>query len=108
MSIAYPIITISVTTVLALDSYQVSVGSVWRTGNLLFRAHALGRDLLNDLGEWARGVDASGRDYILYQADHPRARGLVIQPLDSRYCFEVFRCDVLPAVLHRQTAGACP
>jgi len=95
MSIAYPIITISVTAVLALESHRVTVGSRWRTGNLLFRARALGEDLLNEMGSWARAVDAAGRGYVLYRANHPKAIGLVIQPLDSHYCFEVFPCHGL-------------
>lgn len=90
MSIAYPLITISVTAVLALESYRVRIGSVWITGNLLFRAQSSGRDLLRGMERWARAVDAVGRGYILYPADHPKAVSLVIQPLDSRYCFEVF------------------
>jgi hypothetical protein len=90
MSIAYPIVSISITHVLALDTYRVGIGSVWTTGNLLFRAQACGRDLLACMTQWARGVDARGRGYVLYHAEHPRACGLVIQPLDSRYCFEVF------------------
>ncbi|MFO7598993.1 MAG: hypothetical protein R6X27_04190 [Candidatus Desulfacyla sp.] len=90
MSIAYPLITISVTAVLALESYRVRIGSVWITGNLLFRAQSSGRDLLRGMERWARAVDAVGRGYVLYPADHPKAARLVIQPLDSRYCFEVF------------------
>ena len=93
MSIAYPVITISVTAVLALESYRVAVGSVWTTGNLLFRAQSSGRDLLSGMERWARAVDACGRGYVLYLADHPKAVSLVIQPLDSRYCFEVFPCN---------------
>jgi len=101
MSIAYPIINISVTAVLSLESYRVTVGSVWITGNLLFRARALGEDILNDLGSWARAVDAAGRTYVLYPADHPKAAGLVIQPLDSPYCFEAFPSIAIPAEISR-------
>jgi len=90
MSIAYPLITISVTAALALESYRVRIGSVWITGNLLFRAQSSGRELLRGMERWARAVDAVGRGYVLYPADHPKAARLVIQPLDSRYCFEVF------------------
>lgn len=90
MSIAYPVINVSVTTVFALEPYRVSIGSVWTTGNLLFRAQSCGRDLLACMGQWARGFDAADRGYVLYPADHPKVVGLVIQPLDSRYCFEVF------------------
>jgi hypothetical protein len=90
MSIAYPVITISITAVLSLETYRVTVGSVWTTGNILFRAQASGRDVLNRMACWARAVDALGRGYVLYPADNPKAEGLVIQPLDSCYCFEVF------------------
>lgn len=97
MSIAYPIRIISVTSVLALESHRVTVGSMWTTGNLLFQARIFGKDLLNEIGSWAQAVDDAGRGYVLYPADHPRVVGLVIQPLDSRYCFEVFPCTGLPA-----------
>ncbi|MCF8144758.1 MAG: hypothetical protein K9N21_12645 [Deltaproteobacteria bacterium] len=90
MSIAYSVINVSVTTVLALEPFRVSVGSVWTTGNLLFRAQFCGRDIVACMERWAGAVDRTGRAYILYPADHPRAEGLVIQALDSRYCFEVF------------------
>jgi hypothetical protein len=95
MSIAYPIVNVSVTAVIALEAYRVSVGSVWTTGNLLFRASSCGRDLLASRKRWAHAVDRTGRAYILYPTDRPKARGLVIQPLDSRYCFEV-----VPATPH--------
>jgi hypothetical protein len=90
MSIAYPIVSISITHAVALDAYRVRIGSIWTTGNLLFRAQACGQDLLTCVKQWARGVDARGRGYVLYCAEHPRADGLVIQPLDSHYCFEAF------------------
>jgi hypothetical protein len=90
MSIAYPVTTISITAVLSLEPHRVSVGSVWKTGNLLFRAQSSGQNLLIGLEAWATAEDETGRSYVLYPADHPTARGLVIQPLDSCYCFEVF------------------
>jgi len=89
MSIAYPVTKISVTAVAALDDHQVSVGSVWQTGNLLFRSQKCGADLQPKIKGWARAVDDNGRAYLLYAADHPKASRLVIQPLDSRYCFEI-------------------
>lgn len=97
MSIAYPVITISVTAVLALESHHVEVGSQWTTGNILFRAPSAGQDLLRGMKHWARAVDAGGRDYVLYLAHHNKARGLVIQPLDSCYCFEVFPAKTVTA-----------
>ena len=45
MSIVYPVKKISVTAVIALDDLRVSVGSVWQTGNLLFRSRECGADL---------------------------------------------------------------
>jgi len=90
MSIAYPVIKVSVTAVAALDDHQVCVGSVWQTGNLLFRSQECGADLQLKRENWARAVDSKGRSYILWPTDHPKADGLVIQPLDSHYCFEIF------------------
>lgn len=89
MSIAYPVVSISVTTVVDLEAYRVTIGSVWTKGNLLFRATAYGRDLLTGLNRWALGEDGNGRTYILYPAVHPRSKALVIQPMDSYYCFEI-------------------
>ena len=89
MSIAYPVKKISVTAVIALDDLRVSVGSVWQTGNLLFRSRECGADLQLKIESWARAVDSKGRSYILWATDHPKAAGLVIQPLDSHYCFEI-------------------
>jgi len=89
MSIAYPVIKVSVTAVAALEDHQVSVRSVWQTGNLLFRSQECGADLQLKIENWARAVDSKGRSYILWATDHPKAAGLVIQPLDSHYCFEI-------------------
>ncbi|MBW1779416.1 MAG: hypothetical protein JRL30_01635 [Deltaproteobacteria bacterium] len=90
MSIAYPMIKISVTAVVALGEHRVSVGSVWVTGNLLFRARACGADIQPKMRGWAHALDDNGRAYLLYAADHPKAGCLVSQPLDSCYCFEIF------------------
>ncbi|MFO7987589.1 MAG: hypothetical protein R6U38_17135 [Desulfatiglandaceae bacterium] len=90
MSIAYPVINISVTTVVAMEDPEIIPGSIWTTGNLLFRAPACGRDLLSHIQCWAHAVDTHGRGYLLYAADHPKASGLVSQALDSCYCFEIF------------------
>ena len=89
MSIAYPVKKISVTAVVALEDYQVSAGSVWETGNLLFRSRDSGADLQPKIKSWARVVDSNGRAYILWATDHPNASILVVQPLDSHYCFEI-------------------
>jgi len=90
MSIAYPIKEVKVETVVGLESHRVLVGSVWRTGNLLFRTRGSGPPLKRNLSRWALALDHEGRQYTLWKADHPRAKGLVIQPLDSGYCFEVW------------------
>ncbi len=89
MSLAYPVIQISITSVVALEPYQVAIGSVWRTGNVLFRAPADGWDLLSGLKQWALAEDGRGRAYVLYPPARPGVEALVIQPLDSRYCFEI-------------------
>jgi hypothetical protein len=89
MSLAYPIRKITIKAVLALDS-EVAVGSVWETGNLLFRTPEPGSVLQFQTRAWARGVDPEGRAYILWKAARQSARRLVIQALDSHYCFEVF------------------
>ncbi|MCF8083315.1 MAG: hypothetical protein K9M96_09480 [Deltaproteobacteria bacterium] len=90
MSIAYPVIKIAVTIVVAMENPEIAPGSVWKTGNLLFRAPACGRDLLPRIPCRAHAVDARGRGYLLYAPDHPKATGLVSQALDSCYCFEIF------------------
>ena len=89
MSVAYPVKKISVTAVVALEEHRVSVGSVWETGNLLFRSQDCGADLQLKIKSWARAVDSNGRAYILWATDHPKASILVVQPLDSHYCFEI-------------------
>jgi len=75
--------------VVALDEHQVSVGSVWETGNLLFRSRDCGADLQPKIKSWARAADSNGRAYILWATDNPKASMLVVQPLDSHYCFEI-------------------
>lgn len=89
MSLAYRIRQIEINIVMGLEVYEVHVGSVWKTGNLLFRAPEPGSRFQTKMDKWARGVDADGRDYILWKPDNPRANRLVIQQLDSHYCFEV-------------------
>ena len=74
-----------------LDAHHVKVGSEWNTGNVLFRSPQRGFDFQPKTGGWARAADSAGRLYLIWVADHPRKSGLVIQPLDSHYCFEVSR-----------------
>ena len=89
MSLAYPVKQIQINAVIGLEVHEVHVGSVWKTGNLLFRAPEPGSRLRTKMKKWAQGVDAHGRAYILWKADNPRSNRLVIQQLNSHYCFEV-------------------
>jgi len=89
MSLAYPIKRIKINAVKGLEVREIQVGSVWKTGNLLFRAPEPGSRFKKRVDKCAHGVDAEGRGYILWKADNPRANRLVIQQLNSHYCFEV-------------------
>ena len=89
MSIAYPIRRVTVEAVCGLDGSVVVLGSVWETGNLLFRHPEKPDRFLPSLRRWARLADEEGRVYILWEANHPRAKGLVIQPVHSQYCYSV-------------------
>ena len=75
---------------MGLEVHELQVGSIWKTGNLLFRAPEPGSRSRTKMDKWAQGMDADGRGYILWKADHPLANRLVIQQLNSNYCFEVF------------------
>jgi hypothetical protein len=89
MSLAYQINHVKVEKVVGLQVDGLRVGSVWKTGNLLLRAPERGSTLQKKMRVWARAKDTNGRLYIMWEADNPRARSLVIQRLDSHYCFEV-------------------
>ena len=89
MSTAFPQVTVRVVEVSADGRMGIAVASQWQKNNLLFLHGQEGRDVLSRLPRWARAEDEHGRSYLLWEADHPRYQGLVIQPFDSRYCFEV-------------------
>ncbi len=88
MSIAYQVAEVEVREVHGLAGQAMAGGSRWRTGNLLFRAQEAGETRRQRAGSWALATDSSGRGFIIWSAHHPRALGLVIQPLDSQYCYE--------------------
>jgi hypothetical protein len=91
MSIAFSRIKVRIIEVQGLAAPGLEEGSIWEKGNLLFRSPREGRMYRLEKSQWARGTDAQGRAYLLWEADHTRARGLVIQPEESCYCFEVSR-----------------
>jgi len=89
MSTAFPLTTVQVIKVMELERPGVTKGSLWRKGNLLFRNKEEGQKVSLQISNWAKATDTEGRTYLLYEANHPSFRGLVIQPFDSFYCFEV-------------------
>lgn len=90
MSLAYKTNLVRVVEVLGLTSLGVEVGGLWRRGNLLFQATGTGADRPASGEAWARALDEEGRQYFIWPTHHPKVHGLVIQPGDGRYCFEVF------------------
>ena len=88
MSLACPVNRVIIKTVVGMMNHEVSVGSVWETGNLLFRSPQRGVVLQEKISAWANAVDAGNRVYILWRADTSQANGLIIQRQDSHYCFE--------------------
>ena len=88
MSLAYPVNRVIIKTVVGMMDHKVNVDSVWETGNLLFRSRQRGVVLQEKISAWANALDAKNRVYILWHADAPRANGLIVQRLDSHYCFE--------------------
>jgi hypothetical protein len=89
MSIAYPIRKITIAKIFGFRSGEIGIGSQWLTGNVLFRAADSGSSTQQRLERWALGTDESGREYLLWHASHSKSKSIVIQPMDSRYCFEV-------------------
>lgn len=87
MTIAYNVSFVRVAVVLGPDGAAVRPGSLWRTGKLAFKAAQPGHQLLRQPETLALAKDCQGREYIIWRADHPRLRGLVIQRLDSLYCY---------------------
>ncbi|MFH1060733.1 MAG: hypothetical protein V1797_18895 [Pseudomonadota bacterium] len=97
MSIAYHVAEVQVCEVHGLAGLALADGSRWRTGNLLFRAPEAGETRRLQAAEWALAIDGAGRGFIIWSARHPRALGLVIQPLDSQYCYELHPACPVPA-----------
>ena len=93
MTLIYPIITVKVEEVFNLEVDGLRLGTAWHTGNVLFRASEWGSVLKMKMNAWASGVDGKGRNYLLWVARNSRVEGLVIQPMDSSYCFEVSPAD---------------
>ena len=91
MSIAYSSIKVRIVEVQGLKIPGLEEGATWQKGNLLFRSPREGWSCRVEKSQWARGLDDRGRFYVLWVADHFKARGLVIQPEESCYCFEVSR-----------------
>ena len=91
MSPAYPIIKLKVEKVVGFESHEVAPGTTWKSGNLLFLNTENGASAQIKTKKWACASDDQGRAYLLWESYKGRANGLVLQPIDSRYCFEVFR-----------------
>jgi hypothetical protein len=90
MSLAYSINRVRVKAVVGFEAHEIDLGSVWRRGNVLFRANKSGSAIQPTMEKWAHAVDDNRRGYLLWKPRHPKANNLIIQPLDSEYCFEVF------------------
>jgi hypothetical protein len=90
MSTAFPRTTVQITEVRGLEKKGVTKGSLWQKGNLLFRNRDDGQQVRLQISTWAQAIDNGGRTYLLYETGDPSSFGLVIQPSDSCYCFEVF------------------
>ncbi len=90
MSTAYPVVTVQVIEICGLADSEITLQSLWLRKNLLFRHPENGGSVRHRLkAGWARAEDAQGRSYLIWEANHPRFRGLIIQPFDSCYCFEL-------------------
>ena len=94
MSIAYSRIKVRIFEVHGMEKTGILEGSIWEKGNLLFRSAREGRVVRDEKPGWARAADSQGRNYVIWEADHFRVRGPVIQPEDSCYCFEVSSAGV--------------
>jgi hypothetical protein len=90
MSTAFPRITVQVIEVLGLERQGVTEGSLWQKRNLLFRHKDNGQKVSRQITCWANATDTGGRTYLLWEVNNSIFQGLVIQPLDSFYCFEAF------------------
>lgn len=91
MTLAFSITQVRVLAVLSPNGNGLREGSLWRSGQLLFKAAHEGRQAPQQSPEGcplALARDERGRDYVIWKPAHPRARGLVLQPADSQYCYE--------------------
>jgi hypothetical protein len=99
MTLAYRMTQVRVLQVLNPNGTGLRAGSLWRSGQLLFKAGHEGRHTPQhnrEGGPLAVARDDSGRDYVIWKPEHPRARGLVIQPADSLYCYEACLEPITP------------
>ena len=90
MSLAYPVKKLKVEKVVGFEPHEVAPDSTWKSGNLLFLNGEDGASAQSRSKKWAWVSDGEGRIYLLFEPDEGRSNGLVLQPFDSRYCFEVF------------------
>lgn len=90
MSTAFPLPTVRVVEVRGLERRGITKGSLWQKRNLLFRNKDDGKSVSLQILNWAKATDTGGSTFLLWEATNARFRGLVIQPFDSLYCYEVF------------------
>jgi hypothetical protein len=94
MSIAYFIRRIRIKAVVGFSAQEIGVGSLWESGNLLFRTDSVGKGVQCREDRWAHGLDDNGRAYLIWRPGRePAPKQWVLQPLDSRYCYEVSPLD---------------
>jgi hypothetical protein len=89
MSTAYHLTRVRVVEVRGLEGQGVWPDSFWCRGNVLRRCQEEGGRLKQRLDSWARAEDDSGRSYLLWESKDIKTGGLIIQPFDSCYCFDV-------------------
>lgn len=89
MSIAYPVAMVRVIRSVNMNGRGVEVGSSWVSGNLLFRHHAPGQAVQASAAGWAQAEDQQGRMFFIWQPQGRQEARLVIQRVDSLYCYEV-------------------
>jgi hypothetical protein len=90
MSTAFHLITVRVVEVRGLEKLGITKGSFWQKKNILFRNQDDGKSVSLETLNWAKAIDTGGKTYLLWEVHNPRFQGLVIQPFDSLYCYEVF------------------
>jgi hypothetical protein len=87
LSIAFPIRDVRINRIQGLTSNGLRVGSMLRTGNILFRAERPGASIMEQESHWASAIDRDGREFIIWRC--AMRKRIVAQALDSCYCFEV-------------------